>query len=82
MLCVLMKILSNAIPSKTKNKKKASGFQILRLYLSFSSDIVALKGLMKDDVRFISYRDCRRYTTLNVNQAPGYDFGVSVLLIL
>jgi len=46
-----------------KEKKRASGFEILHLYLSFSSDIVAVKGLMKDDVRFISYRDCRLYTT-------------------
>ena len=45
MLCVWMKILSHA--SAKKETKKAEGFQISRLYWSFSSDIKAVKGLMK-----------------------------------
>ena len=42
MLCVLMKILSHV--SAKKKGKKAEGFQILHLYLSFSSDTMVVKG--------------------------------------
>ena len=44
-LCVLTEILSDA-KARTK-KKKAYGFQISHFYRSFSSDTVAVKGLMQ-----------------------------------
>ena len=44
MLCVLMKILSHA--SAKKEDKNDQGFQIWHFYWSFSSDIMAVKGLI------------------------------------
>ena len=44
MLYVLMAILSHA--SVKKKTKKAYGFQTLHFYWLFSSDIMAVKGLM------------------------------------
>ena len=43
MLCISMKILSHASVKKTT--KKADGFQILHFYGSFSSNLLAVKGL-------------------------------------
>ena len=45
MLCVLMKILH--VPVR-KRRQKAQGFQVLRFYSSFSTDTMAVKGLMFD----------------------------------
>ena len=44
MLLVLMKILSHAYAKK--KTKRPKGFQISRLYWPFSSDIMAVKGLI------------------------------------
>jgi len=44
MLCILMKILSHA--SAKKEDKNDQGFQIWHFYWSFSSDIMAVKGLI------------------------------------
>ena len=48
MLSVLIKIFSHA--SAKNKKKKAEGFQISQFYWSFSSDNLAVKGLMRGDL--------------------------------
>ena len=42
MLCVLIKVLSHA---NVKKKTNVLGFKISHFYWSFSSDIIAVKGL-------------------------------------
>ena len=45
MLCVLMKIL--ACTGLIKKTRKTSGFEILHVWVSFSNDFIAVKGLSR-----------------------------------
>ena len=45
MLCVLMKILS--CTGLIKKTRKTSGFEILHVWVSFSNDFIAVKGLSR-----------------------------------